>query len=84
MTVERTSEAEYRHVLTPITIRDVEVPNRIVRTAHATGLAMGGAGPDFVAYHAGPARSGVGLTILEAAAVHPIWTAVTPTGRLPP
>jgi 2,4-dienoyl-CoA reductase-like NADH-dependent reductase (Old Yellow Enzyme family)/thioredoxin reductase len=32
---------------------------------------MGGAGPDFVAYHAGPARSGVGLTILEAAAVHP-------------
>jgi len=54
-----------------ITLAGVEIPNRIVRTAHATGLAMAGFGNDFVDYHAGPARSGVGLTIFEAAAVHP-------------
>jgi 2,4-dienoyl-CoA reductase-like NADH-dependent reductase (Old Yellow Enzyme family) len=61
---------EYRHVLAPISIAGLEVPNRIVRTAHATGLAMNGAGGDFIAYHEEPARSGVGLTIIEAAAVH--------------
>lgn len=62
---------EYRHILAPISIAGLEVPNRIVRTAHATGLAMNGAGADFIAYHEAPARSGVALTIIEAAAVHP-------------
>lgn len=71
MTVEDNSRADYPNVLKPIKIGSVEIPNRIVRTAHATGLAMGGAGQDFVSYHAGPARSGVGVTIIEAAAVHP-------------
>ena len=61
----------YRAVMSPITIAGVEIPNRVVRTAHATGLAMGGVGDDFVEYHAAPAKSGVGLTIFEAAAVHP-------------
>ena len=66
-----TVRGEYRYVLEPISIGGLDVPNRIVRTAHATGLAMHGAGDDFVAYHSIPARSGVGLTIFEAAAVHP-------------
>ena len=61
----------YSAIMSPITIAGVEIPNRVVRTAHATGLAMGGVGDDFVAYHTAPARSGVGLTIFEAAAVHP-------------
>jgi 2,4-dienoyl-CoA reductase-like NADH-dependent reductase (Old Yellow Enzyme family) len=61
----------YNFVMRPISIAGVEIPNRVVRTAHATGLAMGGVGDDFVAYHEEPARSGVGLTIFEAAAVHP-------------
>jgi len=62
---------DYPHLLRPIMVGDVQIPNRVVRTAHATGLALDGAGDDFVAYHAVPARSGVGLTIFEAAAVHP-------------
>jgi 2,4-dienoyl-CoA reductase-like NADH-dependent reductase (Old Yellow Enzyme family) len=66
-----TTADRYSHVMSPITIRDVEIPNRVVRTAHATGLAMAEVGDDFVAYHEVPARSGVGLTIFEAAAVHP-------------
>jgi 2,4-dienoyl-CoA reductase-like NADH-dependent reductase (Old Yellow Enzyme family) len=69
MTAGATSS--YNFVMRPISIAGVEIPNRVVRTAHATGLAMAGVGDDFVAYHAGPARSGVGLTIFEAAAVHP-------------
>jgi 2,4-dienoyl-CoA reductase-like NADH-dependent reductase (Old Yellow Enzyme family) len=63
--------SQYGFVMRPVSIAGVEIPNRVVRTAHATGLAMAGVGDDFVAYHAGPARSGVGLTIFEAAAVHP-------------
>ena len=66
-----TTASRYSHVMSPIKIAGVEIPNRVVRTAHATGLAMAGIGDDFVAYHAAPARSGVGLTIFEAAAVHP-------------
>jgi 2,4-dienoyl-CoA reductase-like NADH-dependent reductase (Old Yellow Enzyme family) len=66
-----TTAPRYSHVMSPIEIAGVEIPNRVVRTAHATGLAMAGVGDDFVAYHATPARSGVGLTIFEAAAVHP-------------
>jgi 2,4-dienoyl-CoA reductase-like NADH-dependent reductase (Old Yellow Enzyme family) len=45
-----------------------------VRTAHATGLAMN-AGGDLAAYHSAAARSGVGLTIIEAASTHPTTTA---------
>ena len=32
----------YSSIMQPITIAGVEIPNRVVRTAHATGLAMGG------------------------------------------
>ena len=69
--MDQAAAQRYSSVMSPITIAGVEIPNRVVRTAHATGLAMGGVGDDFVAYHAAPARSGVGLTIFEAAAVHP-------------
>jgi 2,4-dienoyl-CoA reductase-like NADH-dependent reductase (Old Yellow Enzyme family) len=71
MIMTAAAASPYSFVMRPVSIAGVEIPNRVVRTAHATGLAMGGAGEDFVAYHAGPARSGVGLTIFEAAAVHP-------------
>jgi 2,4-dienoyl-CoA reductase-like NADH-dependent reductase (Old Yellow Enzyme family) len=47
------------------------LPSRIVRAAHGTRLTLG---PELAAYHAGPARSGVGLTVLETAAVHPTST----------
>jgi 2,4-dienoyl-CoA reductase-like NADH-dependent reductase (Old Yellow Enzyme family)/thioredoxin reductase len=69
---------QYEHILRPIAIGSVEIPNRVVRTAHATGLTLGDdKRSDFVAYHAAAAGGGVGLTIIEAAAVHP-----TTQGRL--
>lgn len=63
--------AQYSHVLSPIRIKNVDIPNRVVRAAHGTGLAQGGINPDFIAYHEARARGGVGLTILEIASVHP-------------
>jgi len=61
-------------VFQPIRIRGIDVPNRIVRAAHGTALGspptlLGG--EDWLAYHVARARGGVGLTILEAATVHP-------------
>jgi len=61
----------YEHVLSPITIGGVEIPNRVVRTAHATGMAMGEMNERLIAYHEARARGGVGLTILEIMGVHP-------------
>jgi 2,4-dienoyl-CoA reductase-like NADH-dependent reductase (Old Yellow Enzyme family) len=60
------------HVLAPITIRNVTIPNRVVRTAHGTNIGQGRISDDLIAYHLARARGGVGLTIIEAASVH--WT----------
>jgi len=61
----------YDHVLSPITIGGVDVPNRVVRTAHATGIGGGHMSDELIEYHAARARGGVGLTILEILSVHP-------------
>ncbi len=62
----------YERALSPIAIGRVEVRNRIARTAHATMMARGGRiTEELIAYHAARARGGVGLSILEAAGVHP-------------
>lgn len=61
----------YQHVLSPIDIAGVEVPNRVVRTAHATGIGGGRLTDDLIAYHEARARGEVGLSILEILAVHP-------------
>ncbi len=61
----------YEHVLSPITIGGVEVPNRVVRTAHATGIGAGRMSDELIEYHAARARGGVGLTIVEILSVHP-------------
>jgi 2,4-dienoyl-CoA reductase-like NADH-dependent reductase (Old Yellow Enzyme family)/thioredoxin reductase len=60
-----------QRVFEPIQIRGVQIPNRIVRTAHLTKLGMGVVSDDLIQYHAARARGGVGLSILEATAVHP-------------
>lgn len=60
----------YEHVLSPINIGGVEIPNRVVRTAHATGIGAGRMTDDLVAYHAARARGKVGLSILEILSVH--------------
>ena len=64
------TQEKYRHVLSPIRIGDVEVPNRVVRTAHATGFAAGEMSDRLIAYHEARARGGVGLTIVEIMGVH--------------
>ena len=64
------TQDKYRHVLSPIRIGGVEVPNRVVRTAHATGFAAGEMSDRLIAYHEARARGGVGLTIVEIMGVH--------------
>lgn len=55
------------HVLTPIRIANVEIRNRVARSAHGTHL---GVNEDMVAYHVARGRGGVGLSIIEVLAVH--------------
>jgi 2,4-dienoyl-CoA reductase-like NADH-dependent reductase (Old Yellow Enzyme family) len=57
------------HVTRPITIGAVELKNRVVRTAHATG--MGPMTDDLIAYHTARGQGGVGLSIIEILSVHP-------------
>lgn len=57
------------HVTRPIAIGTVELKNRVVRTAHATG--MGPMTDDLIAYHQARAEGGVGLSIIEILSVHP-------------
>ncbi|WP_199688206.1 NAD-binding protein [Noviherbaspirillum sedimenti] len=59
------------HVLQPITIGGVTIPNRVVRSAHGTRFGGGLMSDDLIAYHALRACGGVGLSILEIMAVHP-------------
>lgn len=61
-------------VFEPIQIRHLEVANRIVSAAHGTSFSSPPrliGGDDLVAYHVARAKGGVGLSILEAMAVHP-------------
>ncbi len=65
-------------LLSPLRVGPVELPNRIVSTAHQTTLVHEHLPTDdFVAYHEARARGGTGLIVLEA-------TAVDPSGLLTP
>src|SRR5579862_7385837 len=60
-------------VFEPVQVGPVEIPNRIARMAHGTAFSTPReliGGEEFVAYHVARAKGGVGLTILEAIAVH--------------
>ncbi|MCF8709367.1 oxidoreductase [Rhizorhapis sp. SPR117] len=59
-----------RHAFNSIEINGIEIPNRIVRTAHGTHFGPGLC-DKLIEYHAARARGGVGLTVLEIASVHP-------------
>lgn len=61
----------YEHVLAPIEINGMEIKNRVVRTAHGTNIGQGRITDELIAYHEARAAGGCGLTILEAASVHP-------------
>jgi 2,4-dienoyl-CoA reductase-like NADH-dependent reductase (Old Yellow Enzyme family)/thioredoxin reductase len=59
-------------LFSPLRVGPVEVPNRIVSTAHQTTLVHEHLPTeDLVAYHEARARGGTGLIVLEATAVHP-------------
>ena len=61
----------YEHVLAPIEINGLKIKNRVVRTAHGTNIGQGRITDELIAYHEARAAGGCGLTILEAASVHP-------------
>jgi 2,4-dienoyl-CoA reductase-like NADH-dependent reductase (Old Yellow Enzyme family)/thioredoxin reductase len=63
--------ASLEHLFSPLVVGPVELPNRIVSTAHQTTLVRDHLPTeDFVAYHEARARGGTGLIVLEATAVH--------------
>jgi 2,4-dienoyl-CoA reductase-like NADH-dependent reductase (Old Yellow Enzyme family) len=77
---------ELEHLFAPVALGRVELPNRIVSTAHQTTLVQDHLpSDDFVAYHRARAEGGVGLIVLEATAVHPsgLLTPHTLGGFLP-
>ncbi len=58
-------------LFSPLTIRGLEIRNRVFSTGHQTYLARDNVpGPDMVAYHRARAAGGAGLIITEAARVH--------------
>jgi 2,4-dienoyl-CoA reductase-like NADH-dependent reductase (Old Yellow Enzyme family)/thioredoxin reductase len=68
--LERGAEM-FPHTFAPIRIGALEMRNRIVRTAHATGLSREGVVTDeMIAYHVARARGGVALSTLETASIH--------------
>jgi 2,4-dienoyl-CoA reductase-like NADH-dependent reductase (Old Yellow Enzyme family)/thioredoxin reductase len=70
----------------PLAIGPVELPNRIVSTAHQTTHVDDHLPTDdFVAYHEARAQGGVGLIVLEASAIHAsgLLTSHTLGGYLP-
>ena len=74
------------HLFSPLALGPLELPNRIVSTAHQTTLVHEHLPTDeFVAYHEARARGGAGLIVLEATAVHPsgLLTSHTLGGYLP-
>ena len=76
----------FSSLLSPLRLGPVELPNRIVSTAHQTTLVHDHLPTDdFVAYHAARARGGVGLIVLEATAVDAsgLLTSHTLGGYLP-
>ncbi|MEH7336084.1 FAD-dependent oxidoreductase [Neobacillus drentensis] len=64
--------AQFKNLFSEIQIGDTYLKNRILSTAHQTNHVVDGIPtPDMTAYHVERAKGGVGLIILEAAAVHP-------------
>ncbi len=59
--------ALYDNLFEPLKVGGCTIPNRIVRSAHGTGLL----GEDLIAYHEARARGGVGMSTLQATGVHP-------------
>jgi 2,4-dienoyl-CoA reductase-like NADH-dependent reductase (Old Yellow Enzyme family) len=64
--------ATFPHLLSPLRIGTVTLPNRIVSSGHDTVMAAKGRVTDrLVAYHEARARGGAGLVVIQVGAVHP-------------
>jgi 2,4-dienoyl-CoA reductase-like NADH-dependent reductase (Old Yellow Enzyme family) len=66
-----TDAVSFPHLFSPFALRGIELRNRIVSTAHGTTTSVRGLPTEATAaYHRARAKGGVGLIVLEAAAVH--------------
>lgn len=61
---------KYKHALSPLRVGPVTLPNRLVRSAHATLFSKGEVNDDHINYHLERARGGIGLSILEGVSIH--------------
>lgn len=66
--------ALYDRLFEPVQVGPITIRNRIVRSAHSTGLSDAA----LIAYHQARGRGGVGMSTIEATSVHPLAP-----GRIP-
>ncbi len=70
---------ELSHLFSPIKLRNVEIRNRILQSAHITNFAEGGLPSErHLRYYEARAKGGIGLIIQEATVVNP-YTGLHPT-----
>ena len=63
---------QFPMLFSPLKVGSIEVPNRIVFSAHLTNLAEDNLpGPSLIQYYEERAKGGVGLIITEEQSVHP-------------
>lgn len=60
----------FKTALSPLRVGPVTIPNRLVRTAHATLFSRDEVNDDHINYHLERARGGIGLSILEGVSIH--------------
>src|SRR3990172_2092606 len=64
--------AQFKHLFTPLRVGSFTVRNRIVSTAHGTGMAVNGLPSEgHLRYWGTKARGGIGLIITSADNIHP-------------
>ena len=67
-----TDNSRFSHLLSPIRLGAVEVRNRMLISAHSSGMYQNNRPtPQNNAYHEARARGGVGLIIIQGTTVHP-------------
>lgn len=59
-----------RKVFDPILINQIEIPNRVVRSGHATMFSRQYINDDLINYHVARAKGGIGMSAVEATGVH--------------
>lgn len=61
---------KFKLAMSPLQIGAVTIPNRLVRTAHATLFSRSEITDTHIQYHLARARGGIGLSIIEGVSVH--------------